>query len=402
MGEDKGRGRGWRAKTRAVRGGLERSQHGETNEAIFVTSGFVYPNAAAAERRFKNEEPGYIYSRFNNPTVAMFEQRLALLEDAPEDVEARATATGLAAVQAAFIGHLKAGDHIVSARALFGGCRYIVEDLCPRLGIPSTLIDGRNLSEWKAAIRPETKAFFLETPSNPTLEICDIKAIADLAHEAGALLVVDNVFASPVFQKPFELGADIVVYSATKHMDGQGRVLGGAILAKKALFDDKLGMYIRNTGPSLSPFNAWVLLKGLETLDLRVRAMAENAVAVAKFLKTQKGISNVRYPLDADHPQVELARKQMSGGGSVVTFEVAGGREAAFRFADALQLIDISNNLGDAKSLLTHPDTTTHARLPEADRRAMGIAEGMFRLSVGLEDPEDLMEDVAQALHAAR
>lgn len=396
------KGRTWRAKTRAVRGGTERSQHGETSEAIFATSGFVYPDAASAERRFKNEEPGYIYSRFNNPTVTMFERRLALLEDAPEEVEARGTATGLAAVQAAFLGHLSAGDHIVSARALFGGCRYIVEDLCPRLGIPSTLIDGRHLNAWKAAIRPETRAFFLETPSNPTLEICDVKAIADLAHECGALLVVDNVFASPVFQKPFDLGADIVVYSATKHMDGQGRVLGGAILARKSLFDDKLGMYLRNTGPSLSPFNAWVLLKGLETLDLRVNAMAGNAVAMAAFLKGQKGVSNVRYPFDADHPQVELAKSQMSGGGTIVTFEVAGGRDAAFRFADALELIDISNNLGDAKSLLTHPDTTTHARLPEAERRAMGIAEGMFRLSIGLEDVADLQEDVAQALLAAR
>jgi O-succinylhomoserine sulfhydrylase len=369
---------------------------------MFLTSGFVYPDAGSAERRFKNEEPGYIYSRFGNPTVSMFEERLTLLEDAPEDVECRATATGLAAVNASILGHLAAGDHIVSARALFGGCRYIIEELAPRLGIASTLVDGRDLNAWEAATRPNTKAFFLETPSNPTLEICDLRAIAALAKSVGALVIVDNVFASPVFQKPFELGADIVVYSATKHMDGQGRVLGGAILARKALFADKLGVFLRNTGPSLSPFNAWVLLKGLETMDLRVRAQAANAVELIGFLKAQKGIANARYPFDDAHPQAALAKSQMSGGGTIVTFEVEGGREAAFRFADALALIDISNNLGDAKSLLTHPDTTTHARLPEAERRMLGITEGMFRLSVGLEDVEDLKEDIAQALKSGR
>ncbi|BCW90665.1 O-succinylhomoserine sulfhydrylase [Alphaproteobacteria bacterium SO-S41] len=392
----------WRARTRAVRGGTLRSQHGETSEAMFLTSGFVYPNAGSAERRFKNEEPGYIYSRFNNPTVAAFEERLLLLEDAPDDVECRGTATGLAAVHASIFGHLSAGDHVVSARALFGGCRYIIEELAPRLGIQSTLIDGRDLNAWEAAIRPNTKAFFLETPSNPTLEICDLRAIARLAHSVGALLIVDNVFASPIFQKPFELGADIVVYSATKHMDGQGRVLGGAILAKKDLFADKLGVFLRNTGPSLSPFNAWVLLKGLETMDLRVRQQAANAVDLIGFLKSQKGIANARYPFDETHPQVALAKGQMSGGGTIVTFEVEGGREAAFNFANALELIDISNNLGDAKSLLTHPDTTTHARLPEEERRTLGITEGMFRLSVGLEDPEDIKDDIARALKSGR
>lgn len=391
-----------RPRTQAVRGALERSQHGETSEALFLTSGFVYEDAASAERRFKNEEPGYIYSRFSNPTVAMFEQRLTLLEEAPEGVACRATASGLAAVAAAFLGTLSAGDHVLSSRALFGGCRYIVEELLPRLGIASTLIDGTDIKTWEAAIRPNTKAFFLETPSNPTLEIFDVKAIADLAHAHGATLVIDNVFASPVFQKPFALGADIVVYSATKHMDGQGRVLGGAILARQEVFDDKLGVYLRNTGPTMSPFNAWVLLKGLETMDLRVRAQAENAQKLIAYLKTAPGITNARYPFDPDHPQANLARAQMTGGGTVVTFDVTGGRDKAFRFANALEVIDISNNLGDAKSLLTHPDTTTHARLPEAERRTLGITEGMFRLSIGLEDPEDLIEDIEAALKSSR
>ena len=388
----------WRPRTRAIRGGGLRSPFGETSEALFLTSGFAYPDAAAAERRFKNEEPGYIYSRFSNPTVAMFEERLRLLEDAPEGVEARATASGLAAVTAAFMGHLSAGDHVVSSRALFGGCRYIIEDLLPRFGVASTLIDGADIANWEAAVRPNTKAFFLETPSNPSLEIFDLDAIAALAKRAGALLVVDNVFASPVFQKPFQHGADIVVYSATKHMDGQGRTLGGAILARKEIFDDKLQVFLRNTGPSLSPFNAWVLLKGLETMELRVHAQAEGAAALTTFLKSHPKILEARYPFDDAHPQAALARKQMTGGGTVVTFEVAGGREAAFKFADALTLIDISNNLGDAKSLLTHPDTTTHARLPEAERRTVGIREGTFRLSVGLEDPLDLIDDITRAL----
>lgn len=399
---DQTNARQWRARTRAVRGATTRSQHGETSEALFITSGFAYPGAESAERRFKNEEPGFIYSRFNNPTVSMFEERLALLEGADEDVEARATATGLAAVNASIIGHLSAGDHVVSSRALFGGCRYIIEELAPRLGIQTTLIDATDIANWEAAVRPNTKAFFLETPSNPALEVFDLAAISAVAKRSGALLIVDNVFASPVFQKPFELGADIVVYSATKHMDGQGRVLGGAILARKALFADKLQVFLRNTGPSLSPFNAWVLLKSLETMDLRVRAQAEGALAVTKFLKEQKGIFNVRYPFDDAHPQAALARKQMSGGGTIVTFELQGGRDEAFRFANALKLIDISNNLGDAKSLLTHPDTTTHARLPEAERRALGITPGMFRLSVGLEDPLDLMDDISVGLKAAR
>ncbi|MCC6919635.1 MAG: O-succinylhomoserine sulfhydrylase [Alphaproteobacteria bacterium] len=399
---DQTNSRQWRARTRAVRGATVRSQHGETSEALFLTSGFAYPGAESAERRFKNEEPGFIYSRFNNPTVAMFEERLALLETDDPDIEARATATGLAAVNAAIIGHLAAGDHVVSSRALFGGCRYIIEELAPRFGIQTTLIDGSDIRNWEAAVRPNTKAFFLETPSNPALEIFDLAAISALAKKAGALTIVDNVFASPIFQKPFEFGADIVVYSATKHMDGQGRVLGGAVLARKALFADRLQVFLRNTGPSLSPFNAWVLLKSLETMELRVHAQAAGALAVAQYLKTQKGVFNVRYPFDDAHPQAALARSQMTGGGTIVTFELEGGRDEAFRFANALKLIDISNNLGDAKSLLTHPDTTTHARLPEAERRTLGITPGMFRLSVGLEDPLDLIDDISVGLQAAR
>lgn len=397
---DESNPKSWRPRTRAVRGGTWRSASGETSEAMFVTSGFAYPDAGSAERRFKNEEPGYIYSRFSNPTVAMFEERLRLLEDAPEGVECRATATGLAAINASIIGHLSAGDHVVSARALFGGCRYIVEELAPRLGIASTLIDGRDIKAWEAAVRPNTKAFFLETPSNPTLEICDLRAISALARSVGALLIVDNVFASPVFQKPFALGADIVVYSATKHMDGQGRVLGGAILAHKDLFADRLGVFLRNTGPTLSPFNAWVLLKGLETIDLRVKAQAAGAEALMGFLKSQKGVSNARYPFDAGHPQVALAKSQMSGGGTIVTFDVDGGRDRAFRFADALELIDISNNLGDAKSLICHPATTTHQRLKPEERARVGITDGVLRLSVGLEDEQDIVDDLKRALSA--
>ena len=290
----------------------------------------------------------------------------------------------MAAVHVALQGLVRAGDHIVAGRALFGSCRWILSEWMPRFGVEVTYVDATDLDAWKNAVRPNTKAFLVESPANPLLEVTAIGAVAEIAHAAGAKLVVDNVFATPVFQKPLALGADIVVYSATKHMDGQGRVLGGAILARKEVFDDKLGVYLRNTGPSLSPFNAWVLLKGLETMDLRVRAQAAGAEQLIAYLKTAPGVSNVRYPFDPDHPQTNLARSQMSGGGTVVTFDVAGGRDAAFAFANALEVIDISNNLGDAKSLLTHPDTTTHARLPEAERRALGITEGMFRLSVGL------------------
>lgn len=387
----------WKPRTLAVRGGTHRSPHGETSEALFLNSGYAYPDPGAAERRFKGEEEGFIYSRFGNPTVAMFEERLALIEDAGPGIEARATATGLAAVTAAMMGLVSAGDHVVAARALFGGCRYIVEELLPRFGVACTLVDGHVTAQWAQALRPNTKVLFLETPANPSLDICDLKAIAGIAHGCGALLVVDNVFASPVLQKPFAFGADVVVYSATKHIDGQGRCLGGALLAHRDLIKDRYQLFLRNTGPTMSPFNAWVLLKALETLDLRVTAMAQSAGRVAAALKTLKGVRAVRYPFDPDHPQAELARRQMKAGGTLVTFDIGGGRAEAFRFLEALSLIDISNNLGDAKSLITHPATTTHGRMGEAERAKIGIAEGTLRLSVGLEDAEDLIDDLTAA-----
>jgi O-succinylhomoserine sulfhydrylase len=394
MGELKP-GRNYGLKTRLVRGGLKRSENGETSEALYLTSGFAYDNPETAEARFKGEDPGYTYSRFGNPTVAMFEDRMALIEGAPV---ARATATGMAAVTTAMLCHLRQGDHVVAARAMFGGCRYVVEDVLPRYGITSTLVDGVNLDAWKEAVRPNTKVLFLETPANPTLEIIDLKGVADIAHKAGARLIVDNVFATPVLQRPMEFGADIVVYSATKHIDGQGRCLGGVILCDRKFLDDHLLTFMRNTGPSISPFNAWVMTKALETLDLRVRAMCEHAAAVADALARMPKVRRVLYPGRADHPQAELARAQMSLGGSLVSFHLDGGKDLAFRFANALNLIDISNNLGDAKSLITHPATTTHFRLTPAAREELGITDGMMRLSVGLEDPGDLIDDLSQAL----
>jgi O-succinylhomoserine sulfhydrylase len=384
-------------KTRLVRGGLKRSPNGETSEALYLTSGFAYDSAETAEARFKGEDDGYTYSRFGNPTVAMFEERLALIEGAPV---ARATATGMAAVAAAMLCHLRQGDHVIASRAMFGGCRYVIEDVLPRYGITSTLVDGTNLDAWRAAVKPQTKVLFLETPANPTLEIIDLKAVADIAHKAGARLIADNVFATPVLQRPMEYGADIVVYSATKHIDGQGRCLGGAILCDKKFLTDHLLTFIRNTGPSLSPFNAWVLLKSLETLDLRVRAMCEHAAAVADALAREPKVKRVIYPGRPDHPQAALARAQMGLGGSLVTFVIDGGKAEAFKFANALNLIDISNNLGDAKSLITHPATTTHFRLTPEARAELGVVDGMLRLSVGLEDPADIADDLRQALKA--
>ncbi len=388
-------GREYGLKTRLVRGGLKRSPNGETSEALYLTSGFAYDSPETAEARFKGEDDGYTYSRFGNPTVAAFEERIALIEGAPV---ARATATGMAAVSAALLCHLRQGDHIVASHAMFGGCRYVIEDVCARYGITSTLVDGTNLDAWRRAVTPQTKVFFLETPANPTLEIIDLKAVADIAHKAGARLIVDNVFATPVLQRPMEYGADIVVYSATKHIDGQGRCLGGAILCDKKFLTDHLLTFIRNTGPSLSPFNAWVLLKSLETLDLRVRAMCEHAAAVADALARELKVKRVIYPGRPDHPQAALARAQMGLGGSLVTFVIDGGKAEAFKFAKALNLIDISNNLGDAKSLITHPATTTHFRLTPEARAELGVTDGMLRLSVGLEDPADIADDLRQAL----
>ena len=386
-----------RPATRLVHAGTRRSQFGEVSEALFLTQGYAYETMEAAEARFKGEDPGFVYSRYGNPTVAMFEDRMAALEGAEA---ARATASGMAAVIASLLGQLKAGDHVVSAKALFGGCRYVVEELLPRFGIASTLVDGEDLDQWRAAMRPNTAVVFLESPTNPLLGLVDIAAVAEIAHRGGATLVVDNVFATPLLQHPFELGADCVVYSTTKHVDGQGRCLGGIILGSKAFIETKMQTYLRQTGPALSPFNAWVMLKSLETLPLRVAAQVASAARIADALAESRQVARVLYPGRDDHPQAALARRQMSGGGTLVAFEVLGGKAAAFRFANALQVILISNNLGDAKSLITHPATTTHQRLSPAVREELGIGEGMLRLSVGLEDADDLIDDLTQALAA--
>jgi O-succinylhomoserine sulfhydrylase len=387
----------WRLKTQLVRGGTKRSQFGETSEAIFATSGFVYDEAETAADRFSGKAEGFTYSRLANPTVAMFEERMALIEGAEV---ARATATGMAAVTTALLCQLRAGDHVVSSSALFGSCLYIVEDVLPRFGIKVTFVQGSDANAWAEAIKAGTKVVFLESPANPTLDIIDIRAVSKAAHEVGARVVVDNVFATPLLQKPLELGADVVAYSATKHIDGQGRCLGGAILCDKRFFEDHLNQFLRHTGPAMSPFNAWVMLKGLETMELRLARMCENAIEIADFLAETGAVKRVRYPFRKDHPQHKLAVSQMSAGGSIVTFDAPGGREAAFRLMNALQIIDISNNLGDSKSLITHPASTTHQRLTQAQRDALEIGEGMMRISVGLEDIEDLKEDLAQAIKA--
>jgi O-succinylhomoserine sulfhydrylase len=391
--------RNWKPQTALVHGGTLRSQFGETSEAMYLTQGYVYETAQAAEARFKGEEPGFIYSRYANPTVDMFEKRMCALEGAED---ARATASGMAAVTAALLCSVKAGDHIVAARALFGSCRWVVETLAPRYGIEATLVDGTDIANWERAVKPNTKLFFLESPTNPTLEVVDISAVAALANSIGARLVVDNVFATPLQQKPLQLGAHIVVYSATKHIDGQGRCLGGVILSDKKWIDENLHDYFRHTGPSLSPFNAWTLLKGLETLPVRVRQQTESAGRIADFLAEQPQIARVIYPGRADHPQADIVRKQMSGGSTLICLDVKGGKQAAFALQNALDIVLISNNLGDAKSLITHPATTTHKNLSDEARTELGIGPGTLRLSVGLEDTDDLLEDIAQALRAAK
>ncbi len=385
----------WRARTMAVRGGQTRTGFQETAEALFLTSGYAYESPEEAEDRFLGKNEGFQYSRFGNPTVAMFETRMAGLEGAPV---ARATASGMAAVSATFLSALKAGDHVVGAKAMFGACRYVIEDILARFGISHTLVDGCDLNQWEDAIQPNTRMFFLETPANPTLAICDMKAIAALADKAGARLIVDNAFASPVLQRPMDFGAHIVVHSSTKYIDGQGRCLGGMVLCQEDFLNNHLQVFLRNTGPTLSPFNAWVHLKSLETLDLRMRAHCENATKVADFLAKSSKVTRVSYPFQADHPQLALAKQQMSGGGGVVCFEVGGGKAGAFRFENGLKLIDISNNLGDAKSLITHPATTTHNKVSPEARAELGISDGMLRISVGLEDIEDLCEDLDAAL----
>ncbi len=378
-----------------VRGGATRSQHDEMCEALFLTSGFVYEDSAAAEAAFANEGSRYVYSRYRNPTVAMFEERLRLIEGAEA---CRGTASGMAAVFAALACRLRAGQRVVSSRALFGSCNYIVADLLPRWGIASTLVDGRDLGAWEAALAGGAAAVFCESPSNPAMEIVDLAEVARLAHRAGALFVVDNVFATPLLQKPLALGADIVVYSATKHIDGQGRSLGGAVLASEKFIKEDFGPFYRHTGPALSPFNAWLLLKGLETLEVRLERQCRTAVAIARFLESHPKILRVLYPGLPSHPQYELARRQMKQGGSLVCFDVAGGKEGCFRFLDALRLVDISNNLGDAKSIVTHPATTTHSRLKPEARAELGIADSLVRLSVGLEGEADLLGDIEGAL----
>ena len=382
-------------ETCLVHAGTLRSQFGETSEALFLTQGHVYDSAEQAEARFLNKDPGFQYARFSNPTVAMLEARMAAFEGAEA---CRATATGMAAVTAAIMGQVRQGDHVVASRALFGSCRYVVEEHLPRYGVTSTLVDGTDIAPWRAAVTPQTKVFFLESPSNPTLEVIDIAAVAAVAKEVGATLVVDNVFATPLFQRPLALGADCVVYSATKHIDGQGRCLGGLILASQDFIETHVQTFLRQTGPAISPFNAWVMLKALETLPLRVRQQAHNAAIVADWLAGRPGLSRVIFPGAKNHPQAEIIARQMTGPSTLVAFEVEGGKDAAFRFLNGLKLIRISNNLGDAKSLIVHPATTTHQRFSPEIRASMGISDGLIRLSVGLEHADDLVSDLESAL----
>jgi O-succinylhomoserine sulfhydrylase len=385
----------YRPETRLVHAGTLRSQFHEMSEALFLTQGYKYESAEDCELRFSGKIPGYVYSRYSNPTMDMFEQRMAALEGAEA---ARSTATGMAAVTTALMGLVRQGDHVVAAKALFGSCRWVIEDWLPRFGVPCTLVDGKDLKAWKNAVTKNTKVFFMETPTNPTLEVYDIQAVADIAHNAGAKLVVDNVFATPLFQSPLTFGADVVVYSATKHIDGQGRVLGGVILGSEKLILDNYHQLLRQTGPSLSPFNCWVLLKGLETLSVRVQRQTESAAAVSTALAGNKKITRLIYPGRADHPQADIVKKQMSGGSTLCSFEIKGGKEGAFRFLNGLSLIGITNNLGDSKSLITHPTTTTHQRLTPEQRAELGIGDGLVRLSVGLEHADDIIEDLLAAL----
>ena len=398
MAEDNAVKKKWRSATNLVRGGTNRSNFAETNEGIFMTSGYIYDTAEQAQRAFQGEEDRFIYSRFSNPTVGMFEERMALLEGA---VSCRATATGMAAVFASLAASVSAGDRLVSSKALFGSCDFVCRELLPKFGIDTTMVNGTNLDEWEAALSKPTAAVFMETPSNPQMDIIDIKAVCEVAHKAGARVVVDNVFATPILQKPLEFGADVVVYSGTKHIDGQGRAMGGCILTDDVEWsDDDLKQFMRHTGPSLSPFNAWVHLKGLETLEIRVERHCESAQIVAEFLEGQSAVSKVLFPGLKSHPQYDLAQSQMSGPGTVVCFNIDGDMARTFTFLNAMELIDISNNLGDAKSLMTHPATTTHQRLTPEGRLEVGITDNLVRLSVGLEDVDDIIEDLDQALKA--
>ncbi|MGZ2257012.1 O-succinylhomoserine sulfhydrylase [Roseobacter sp. A03A-229] len=383
-------------RTRAIHTGTRRSQYGEVSEAIFLTQGFVYETAEDAEARFIEAGPDeFIYARYGNPTVAMFEERIAALEGAED---AFATASGMAAVSGALTSMLKAGDHVVSARALFGSCLYVLEEVLTRFGVEVTFVDGTDLDAWAAAIREDTAAVFFESVSNPTLQVVDIAGVAALAHAKGAKVLVDNVFATPVWSEAFAQGADVVIYSATKHIDGQGRALGGVILGTREFIRKTVEPYMKHTGGSMSPFTAWVMLKGLETLDLRVRAQTSNATAIAQALQGHDALSRVIYPGLQTHPQNALVQRQMGQGGTVLSIDLAGGKDAAFRFLNAVQVGVISNNLGDAKTIMTHPGTTTHQRLPQEQKDALGITDGLVRISVGIEDETDLIGDILNAL----
>ena len=386
----------WKTRTKLVHEGSRRSQYGEMAEAIFLTQGFAYPSAEAAEARFiKSGEDEFIYARYGNPTTRTFEERIAALEGTED---AFATASGMAAVSGALTSMLRAGDHVVSARALFGSCLYILEEVLTRYGVKVTFVDGADLDQWRAAITRDTKAVFFESMSNPTLELVDIRAVSNIAHAAGALVVVDNVFATPIFSRAVDQGADVIVYSATKHIDGQGRALGGVVCGTESFIRKTLEPYMKHTGGSMSPFTSWIMLNGMATLDLRCRAMATTAAQVAAALEGHPKLARVIYPGLASHPQHALAMAQMGSGGTLVTFDIAAGKEAAFRFCNALEIIKISNNLGDAKSIATHPATTTHQRLPQDQKDLLGITPGLIRLSVGLEDAEDLIGDLMRAL----
>ncbi|MCP5075884.1 MAG: O-succinylhomoserine sulfhydrylase [Rhodobacteraceae bacterium] len=389
----------WKAKTKLVHSGVKRSQFGELSEAIFLTQGFAYDTAEQAEARFiEAGEDEFIYARYGNPTVRMFEERLAALEGAED---AFATASGMAAVSASLMSALRAGDHVVSARALFGSCLYVIEDILQRFGVEVTFVDGTDLAAWAAAVRPDTKLCFVEALSNPTLEVIDISGVAEIAHANNALLVVDNVFATPIFQRSIDLGADVVIYSATKHIDGQGRCLGGIVLGSRDFIRGTLEPFLKHSGGALSPFNAWVMLKGLETLQLRCEAQARTSAALVEALSGHDKLISVLYPFAEDHPQRDLAKRQMTEGGTVVSLDVKGGQAAAFRFLNALQIVTISNNLGDSKSLVTHPATTTHQRLSAEQRADLRIGDGLVRISLGLEDTDDLIADIIQALEKA-
>jgi O-succinylhomoserine sulfhydrylase len=389
----------WKPSTKAVHTGTRRSQYGEVSEAIFLTQGFVYDSAEHAEQRFINSgDEEFIYARYGNPTVKMFEERIAALEGFED---AFATASGMAAVSGALMSMLKAGDHVVSARALFGSCLYVLEDILSRYGVEVTFVDGTDLGQWEAAIREDTKAVFFESISNPTLEVIDIEAVSKLAHAKGALVLIDNVFATPVYSRAREQGADVVIYSATKHIDGQGRTLGGVILGSREFIRKTVEPYMKHTGGSMSPFTAWVMLKGLETMGLRVRAQTATAQAVAQALEGNDALVQTIYPGLPSHSQHGLVRAQMGAGGTVLALDIKGGKEAAFRFLNAVQIGLISNNLGDAKTIMTHPATTTHQRLPDAQKASLGITQGLVRLSIGLEDADDLLADFLQALRAA-